>query len=118
MAGTWLFVIGGWPLVFASSRKPKATATSQLASGSFQLISQDIAHEMRLQFMGAGLAANVQRSFFPRQLFAPGSEVEHGRLELLDGGPHQPPAIVSVLDLAAIRTGTTIERIGFHNTAA
>ncbi len=70
---------------------------SPLYANLIQSIVQHIAHELRLQFLGAKFSANVQRSFALGQFLAPTSKIEDGRPVLFDRGPHDPPAVAGCL---------------------
>ena len=74
-------------------------------------IGQHVAHELRLQFLRASLAAYVQRALLHRELFIPGRQMHDGMLEVVKRTPHDPPAVARPFHDSAIRPSTAVKRI-------
>lgn len=78
---------------------------------ALDLVIPDVSHKLRLQSLRAELTTDVQGPLGLGQFFIPGSQVQHGRFELLHRCPHQPPAIVRVFHDPAIRARTPVETL-------
>src|SRR5208283_2544325 len=74
------------------------------------LVCQHVAHELRLQLLGASFSTDRENTFQSRQLFVPGREMHHGNLIILDRTPHDPPVIARAFHHAAIGTSATVKR--------
>jgi hypothetical protein len=76
-----------------------------------QLVFADVPHELRLQFLGAELAANVQRAFAVGDIFVPRAQIQRRLVHVLAGCPHQPPAVGALLEEPAVGAGTAVKRV-------
>src|ERR1700686_5364972 len=74
-----------------------------LATISTFALTQNATHELRLQFLRATLATNVDRTFPHRQAFVPRREMHLGHIVLANRTPHHPPAITRTFLHATIR---------------
>ena len=51
----------------------------------------------------------MQRAFAVGDLFIPGAQIKRWLVNMFAGSPHQPPAVGTLLEDAAVRTGTAIK---------
>src|ERR1700688_3235274 len=78
-----------------------------LATISTFALTQNATHELRLQFLRATLATNVDRTFPHRQAFVPRREMHLGHIVLANRTPHHPPAVTRSFLHATIRPRAT-----------
>src|SRR5438552_14207309 len=96
----------------AISRSASASSSLAAYTDSSHLVLPDVAHELRLQLLRAEFTADVKGAFAICDLIIPRTEIKHRLVEVDSGGPHQPPAVVSPLEHAAVGSGATIKGIG------
>ena len=69
-----------------------------------------VAHELRLQFLRAALAANVHRAFLAPPAFRPTAPGASPEPVIAERAPHDPPAVAAAFHHSAIRAGATVKR--------
>src|SRR6266567_4958693 len=76
---------------------------------SAEMVFPNVTHELRLQLLGAKLAADVERPFAVGDVFIPGAQVKRRLVNMLAGCPHQPPAVGTLLQDSTVGAGTAIK---------
>src|SRR5579872_6518590 len=83
-----------------------ALASSDVAAPPLPPLPPDIAHELRLQFLRAQLAAHRHRAFLHGHVVLPGRDREYGILAVAVEEPHQPPLLPLAPEGAAVGAGS------------
>src|SRR6266498_5875632 len=84
---------------------------TRLSWFSLELVLSYVPHELRLQALGAQLAADVKRAFTIGDLFVPSAQIQHGLTKVHCLSSHPPPAVVSPFEDSTIWAGTAVKGI-------
>jgi hypothetical protein len=71
-----------------------------------------IPHELRLQSLSAKFSTHVQSASLLGDFLVPGTQIEDGPVKFAQRSPHHPPAILGILYLVTVRTGTPVSDVG------